>query len=273
MRTPEKPYDVKPDHGNLLAKHRQLPFKRFMDLIRSKLDDLNDLLKRPTPYDQGPGRIIPYAIPVLFGPLVPTTARRAGAADGVAGFETLAPLANSSAYVVPRAGDILIDREFSFRVNSMSVWGFLNWGYSADPTDFNVPVIKPVGDIFDNVLVNNGGAMPMDFFGGTFSTLSTPQPNLPNISFDLEFYDRLRGRRMHDKRIPSEMLQGGRIASRSTASPLVFEKGSKIEPRLFVKEIRMGSILDTEASYTAASVKAWVCVVLKGEQHIEIPNL
>lgn len=274
MNTPEKPYDRKPDFGTLVDKHRQLPFKRFADLIGSKIDDLNDILRRPTPFDQGPGRIIPYAIPVLFGPLSLTTARRAVTADGVEGFESLATIANPNAFVVPREGDILIDREFSFRARSISAFGFVNWGYTADP-GFSVPTIDPqgVGDIFDDVVSMNGGAMPMDYFGGTFSTLSNEQPNLPNISFEIELYDRLRGRRMHDKRIPSEMLQGGRIANALRSSPLVFEKGSKIEPRLFVKEIRMGSVLDTAQAYNAASVKAYVCIVFRGVQQLEIPNI
>lgn len=274
IKTPEKPYDRKPDFGTLVEKHRQLPLKRFMDLISSKIDDINDILKVPTPYDQGPGRIIPYSIPVLYGPLPLTTARRADATAGVAGFETLAPLATQSNFFVPRNGDILIDQEFTFKCNSMMAYGFVNWGYAADP-GFTVPLIDPqgVGDIFDDVLNENGGAMPLDFFGGTFSSISAEQPNLPNIAFEVELYDRIRGRRMHERRLPVEMFQGGRIANPLRASPLTFEKGSKIEPRLFVTEIRMGSILDTDQAFNAARVKAYVCIVFKGEQHIAVPNL
>ncbi len=282
MSTKQPDYDVKPDFGNLLDKHRQLPFKRFIDLIGSKLDDLNDFLLKPTPYDQGPGRIIPYSIPVWFGPLPLTTARRATlATNGDAeGHELLATLATPDKFSIPKNGDVLIGREFSFHVNSLSAYGFINWGYTADPVDFDVPVINPngVGDILDGVgddpsVGPNGGAMPMDYFGGTFSTISEDQPNLPNISFEVELYDKLRGRRLHDKRLPVEMFQGGRIASRSTASPIIFEKGSKIEPRLFVNEIRMGSVLDTNAAFDAASVKVWVCLVFKGLQNIEVPNV
>lgn len=274
-RTKQPDYDVKPDFGTLLDKHRQLPFKRFMDIIAAKLDDLNSYLLRPAPVDQGPGRIIPYSIPVLFGPLPLTAAGRPGAITGQTGFETQAPLAKPSEYVVPRNGDILIDREFSFHCHSINAYGFVNWGYKADP-GFPVPLVNAsgVGDIFDSVLNDNGGAMPLDFFGGTFSCLtdSGTNPNLPNISFEIELYDRLRGRRLHDARLPSEMLQGGRLAQALRSSPMVFEKGSKLEPRLFVTEIRMGSVLDQAEAFNAASVKAWVCLVFKGTQHVEIPN-
>ena len=166
----------------------------------------------------------------------------------------------------------------------MGAYGFVNWGYTANP-GFNVPYTNPrgVGDILDRVGTNpaleeNGGAMPMDYFGGTFSNLSgSPisgalQSNLPNISFEVELYDKIRGRRMHDQRLPVEMFQGGRMAHRSTPSPLVFEKGSKIEPRIFINEIRMGSVLDTDQAFNAASVKAYVVIVFKGTQHIEVPN-
>jgi len=279
MRTKQPDYDVKPDFGNLLDKHRQLPFKRFMDLIGSKLDDLNDLLLKPTPYDQGPGRIESYCTPVLYGPLPLTTAGRPGNLVGQDGFQTLATLADPSKFVVPRNGDIIVSRNQSVRVKSLSAFGFVNWGYTSNP-GFAVPYTNPngVGDIFDAVGPNpgvgpNGGAMPLDFFGGTFSTLSSAQPNLPNISFEIELYDRIRGRRMHDQRLPSTMFQGGRIANRETASVLNWEQGSKIEPRLFVKEIRMGSILDGATAFEAASVKAYVVLVFKGTAHLEAPNL
>ncbi len=280
-RTPQPPYDVKPDFGTLLDKHRQLPFKRFMDVITGKLDDLVEMLAVPSPYDQGPGRVIPGSLPVLFGPLPLTTPVRQTAAGLTAqtGFETLAALANPAKFVVPRGGDILIDREFSFRVNSMSAFGFVNWGYKSNP-GFSVPYTNPngVGDILDAVgpvpaVGPNGGAMPMDFFGGTFSTASTPQPNLPNISFEVELYDRVRGRRLHENRLTSEMFAGGRYAHKKTASPIVFEQGSKLEPRLFVSEIRMGSILDGVAAYSAASVKAYVMLVFKGVYQLEVPNV
>ena len=276
-RTPQKDYDVKPDFGTLLDKHRQLPFKRFMDLIGAKLDDLNDLLLKPAPYDQGPGRIIPYAMPALFGPIPLTTAGRDGGMVGQDGFQKLAALADPAKYIIPRTGDLLVGRDFSFHCHSMAAYGFVNWGYKSNP-GFNVPYTNPqgVGDIFDIVgpdpsVGPNGGAMPLDFFGGTFSTLSTPQPNLPNISFDVELYDKIRGRRLHDGKLPVEMFGGGRLGHRKTASPIPFEKGSKIEPRLFINEVRMGSILDSATAFNAASVKAWVCLVFKGTQNIEVP--
>lgn len=282
MRTKQPDYDVSPDFGNLVEKHRQLPLKRFMDLISSKLDDLNDLLLKPTPYDQGPGRIIPAAIPVWYGPLPLTTAGRAAGTATLTtqdGFQTLATLADPFTPVLPRNPDnTVIDRDSSFRTCSLNAYGFVNWGYKSNP-GFSVPYTNAqgVGDILDPVGPNpavggNGGAMPLDYFGGTFSTLSSPQPNLPNIAFEVELYDRLRGRRLHDGRLPVEMFQGGRIAHRKTASVLKFEKGTRIEPRLFVTEIRMGSILDGATAFNAASVKAWVCLVFKGMRTLEVPN-
>lgn len=277
MNTPQKPYDVKPDFGTLVEKHRQLPFKRFMDVIGAKVDDLIEMLDRPAPYDQGPGREVPYALSAWFGPLPLTTARRVVNTAGVEGHELTAAVANPAAFVIPRNGDLLIGREMSVKINSISAYGFVNWGYKSNP-GFNVPYTNPngVGDILDAVgpdpaIGPNGGAMPMDYFGGCFSTLSSTQPNLPNISFEVELYDKLRGRRMHDKRLPSEMFSGGRIAHPLRASPLLWEKGSKIEPRLFITEIRMGSVLDTDTAFNAASVKAWVCLVFKGVQRVEVP--
>jgi hypothetical protein len=272
MVTKQPDYDVKPSFGTLLEKHRQLPFKRFIDVISAKVADVNDLLNRPAAADQHPGNIIPHAVPVLFGPLPLTTARRGSAVNGGSqGFELSAALANPAAFVTPRDGNMLVGRELSFQVQSLSVYGFVSFGYSADP-GFTVTKLGPIGDIFDPVIEANGGAMPLDFFGATFSTNTTVAPDMWNINGDIELYDRLRGRRLHDAKLPIEMFQGGRMGHRKMASPIMFEKGSNVEPRLFINEIRMGSILDTQAVFDLALVKVWLCVLFKGRQFIEVPN-
>jgi hypothetical protein len=276
--TDQKDYFQKPDFGTLLQKHQQLPLKRFLDLVEAKVDDLLEMLRdHPVPYDQGPGKEDPYSIPIWFGPLPIVSARRNAAGTG---HEALAQLANPADFFTPddsRHPPIRIGREFKFLCNSMSAYGFLNWGYAAEP-GFVVPYTAPngVGDIMDAVGDNpalgpNGGAMPMDFFGGTFSTLSTPQPDLPNISFELELYDRSRSRRLHEGRIPSEMMSGGRFAHRAMPFSIPFPPGTHLEPRLYVNEIRMGSILSTDAAFNAARVSAWVCIVMKGVQQWEVP--
>lgn len=281
MATRQPDYEIDDNFGTILDKHRQLPFKRFMDMIESKLDDLTEMLLKPSPFDQGPGREVPYAFPVWFGPLPLTTARRATEAtnEDAAGHELLATLATPSQYFKPAtfSGPMIIDQEFSFRCLSLSAFGFVNWGYKSDP-GFSVPYTNPlgVGGILDAVGPNpavgpNGGAMPLDYFGGTFSTISTPQPNLPNIAFEVELWEGQRGRRLHEGKLPPEMFQGGRVAHRKTGSPLVFPKGTIVEPRLFLNELRMGSILDTDAAFNAASVKGWVCLVFKGVQQIQVP--
>lgn len=282
MTTREPDYDVTPNFGTLVEKHRQLPFKRFMDLIEAKLDDLNDMLLKPTPYDQGPGRQIPYCIPVWFGPL-PLTSPRPGENGG---FEELATLANPFVFSVPKNGDILVNREQSVRIKSMNAFGFVNWSYTTAivsagtlVTPTSVVNVRGAGDILDSIGTTqnglNGGAMPLDFFGGTFSTLAdqATHTNLPNIAFEVELYDKIRGRRMHDGRLPVEMFQGGRFGHRSTPSDIVWAQGSRIEPRLYVTEIRMGDILNADANFLAASVKAWVCLVFKGVANIEVPNV
>lgn len=252
-RTKQPDYDVKPDFGNLLTKHRQQPFKRFMDMISAKLADINDMLNEPAPADQYAGKIIPYAVPLLYGPLPLVSATD----------PTTVP-------VTPRNGNALVGRELTFEAQSLSAYGFINIGYSGDP---GYPVPRPdtpVGDIFDSVAEQNGGAMPMDFFGGTFSTLSAALPNMMNISFDVELYDRLRGRRLHEGRLPVELFQSGRIAHRKMASPIRFEKGTNIEPRLYLNEIQPG--FDT-AEVEGLQVKAYVCLVLKGRQYVEVPGV
>lgn len=251
-RTKQPDYDVKPDFGNLLEKHRQLPFKRFIDTISAKLADINDMLNEPAPADQYPGKIIPYALPLLYGPLPLVSATNPPTTP-----------------VTARNGNALIGRELTFEVQSLAAYGFINIGYTEDP-GYDVPRIGPVGDIFDNIVDQNGGALPMDFFGGTFGQLSVALPNQMNISFDVELYDRLRGRRLHEGRLPVELFQSGRIAHRKIASPIRFEKGSNIEPRLYLNEIQPGF---NPAEAPGLQVKAYVCLVLKGRQYVEVPGV
>lgn len=252
-RTKQPDYDVKPDFGTLLDKHRQLPFKRFMDTISAKLADINDMLNEPAPADQYPGKIIPYAVPLLYGPLPLVSATNPPTTP-----------------ITARNGNALIGRELTFEVQSLAAYGFINIGYSGQP-EIDVPRPNtPVGDIFDNVVDQNGGAMPMDFFGSTFGQLSSTVPNQMNISFDVELYDRLRGRRLHESRLPVELFQSGRIAHRKIASPIRFEKGSNIEPRLYLNEIQPGF---DPAEVTGLQVKAYVCLVLKGRQYVEVPGV
>jgi hypothetical protein len=251
-RTKQPDYDVKPDFGTLLDKHRQLPFKRFMDTISAKFADINDILNEPAPADQYPGKIIPYALPLLYGPLPLVSA-------------TNPPVKP----VIARNGNALIGRELTFEVQSLAAYGFINIGYTSDP-GYDVPRIEPVGDIFDSVATQNGGAMPLDFFGGTFGALSSVIKNEMNISFDVELYDRLRGRRLHEGRLPVELFQSGRIAHRKIASPIRFDKGSNIEPRLFINEIQPGFDI---AEAPGLEVKAYVCLVLKGRQYVEVPGV
>lgn len=254
-RTKQPDYDVKPDFGTLLDKHRQLPFKRFMDTISAKFADINDMLNEPAPADQYPGKIIPYAVPLLYGPLPLVSATNPPTTP-----------------ITARNGNALIGRELTFEVQSLAAYGFINIGYSGQP-EIDVPRPNtPVGDIFDNVVDQNGGAMPMDFFGGTFGTLAFAQADQMNISFDVELYDRLRGRRLHEGRLPVELFQSGRIAHRKIASPIRFEKGSNIEPRLYLNEIQPG--FSTEmADVQGVQVKAYVCLVLKGRQYVEVPGV
>ena len=277
----QRPYDTSPDFGTLVDKHRRLPFKRFLDLVEAKVDDLIELLDRPVPYDQGPGRVVERCLSAWFGPISPTTAGRASGTATLAnqdGHMTLATLADPATFIVPTDGDLWIGRDSSFRCTRLAAFGFVNWGYTADPVGFNVPYTNPngVGDILSAVGPNpatgpNGGAMPLDFFGGTFATASSSQPDLPNIAFDVELFDKQRGRRLHERKIPSAVFAGGRFANRKTSSPLVFPRGTRVEPRLYVNEVRMGSVLDGATAFNAASVKAWVCLVFKGVEHLEVP--
>lgn len=252
-----------PMFNDILERHLTRPFKMYVDTLRNKVSDLADRLNSPAALDQYPGRRVPYAFSRIYGPIGPTTPRRGDAG----GFEELAPLAQPSQFILPRNGTIKVGQIGSFLWQETSVYAYLSWTYGADPgLPGNQATFAAAGDIFDNVIPNNGGALAFNNFRFIEGNPALPNPILaPDVSFDLGLYEKTRGRFLHDRdRMPINVFAGQNFANRKVAQPIRFDPNTELEPRIYINEVRMGNALATDQAYNAAQVKVYLFVTFHG---------
>ncbi len=241
---------------SIIERLSNLPIRRYANALRNQVNDLTKRLDSQAYLDQYPGKSVPGLISKLYGPIALTTARR----NGATGFEAFATVANPGQFVLPRNTNILIGRDAAFYWCSTNVYGYLSWTYAADP-GFAAPIttLGP-GDIFDTVIERNGGAIAMN----NFALDGYITPTRPNISFELDLYDRKRGRSINDGKLPAETFAGGAFEFKKAPSIVRMDVDTEIEPRLYVDEVRMGANLNADQPFNAARVRAYVSLVLKG---------
>lgn len=251
---------------NAFVEHTLRPIKRFAGLVRNRTNDLRELMNNePAFLDQYPSNAVPYIFSKLYD-LELTAARRWD--DGANnGFLKLAPVANRGRFILPRKQNVFVNRDGSFFWCSTSISGFVSLTYNSDPSisgseEFGGPT---VGDIFDPVLSANGGAQALNYF---FS--SVDYQNKPNICFELELYDKKRQRRLHDGRIPSQLLSGQQYANKLLSEPIRFDPNSEIEPRVYPTEVRMGDLLDTDTAYNAALFRGYLNITFIGYKVLDV---
>jgi hypothetical protein len=247
-RLPEFP--VKPDMFKLLD---ELPARRYMDMLRYRVQMLNQALGKSAYFDQYPGKTVPYMFSKLYGPIGQVTPRRVG----VTGWLGQAPVANPAIFILPRQNNVLTGRDGVFYWCSTNATNLLSWTRTSAASG---PVVtKPVGDIFTPVIDNNGGARILQ-------NLSDVNFNYrePSISWDIDIYDKRRGRSITSGRIPAETIFGGTMGYKKWKKPVRWDVDTEIEPRLYVNHARV-PFQDTNGPvFDASQVAFYVNVVFKG---------
>jgi hypothetical protein len=94
----------------------------------------------------------------------------------------------------------------------------------------------------------------------------------PKLCFDVEMYDRKRGRSITDGRVPGEVFMGSAYEFKSTGTPVRFDVDSEIEPRVYVNQLRPSGVqIAADHVFDASQVAAYLNIVWKGyyalEQH------
>jgi hypothetical protein len=249
--------------SNDVFKHHILrPFSQRVNYLRDKAERINEILDRPAPFDQYPGRVIPTCFSKLYGPFGPVTARR----SSEAGQESLATLATPADYSLPRNGNILVGQQGSFRLIEMAATSYMSLTYSADPgLAGDQRVFTQFGDIYDTVIDNNGGAILFNARDFVPTNPASTGSQASNISFDIGLYDKLRGRQLHDgKSLPINIFSGQNFATRRVPEHIRFDTNTELEPRLFINEIRIARDPETDQAFNAMELKVFIYVTFKG---------
>jgi len=236
----------------------ELPTRNYIKVLRERIQDLTNRLP-PAYYDQYPGKKQPRIYSKRYGPIPLTTARRVG----TTAFEGAAALASNSSFLSPIGTNILTGRVGTFQWEAINTFAFFSWTYQTDPA-FGTPApVNPLAasDIFNPVIEQNGGAAALLNFSGLAFTADQP-----NISLDLDIYDKKRGVSLTDGKVPIEAFTGTTFGPKENKYPMLFPVDTEIEPRLYVNEFKMGTLLDTQQYFDAASVVGWVTLVFEGSE-------
>lgn len=244
---------------DVYEKLAELPVRRYAEVLRNKAQDLISMLGQPAYFDQYPSKRVPWIFSRTYGPIGLTATRHFGDSGG---FDTEAPIGNPSSFILPREGTIKTGRDAAFIWCASNAFAYLSWTYTADPGIPGVPVTVPAGDLFDPVIPMNGGAVVLP-------NISNASFDSPHVSFEMALYDKKRGRFLTDGKLPAEAFVGGAFANKLTPKETRFNVDTEIEPRLTVTEVRMGSWLNGEQAYNAASVAAYVNVAFIGYNILE----
>lgn len=261
---------------DLFERNEDLATVRFIDTQRDRVAGLERQLDDagvPPPYlDQYPAKRRPAIYPRIIGPTGMVCAGRLSA--GATGFLALAPLVNTAEYLVPQ-DPIIIGREKLFHLTHINVACFVSWTYAENP-GFDAPIdTRPPAGLFDPVFEANGGASLLLNHSQGADALPANAANAairPRAYFDIELYDEKRGRSLTDGALPGELVLGGAVENKAVSgfSDVVVNKGYRfdvdtiIQPRLYVREVRMSQVLDGNVPYEAARVAVWFQVMLMG---------
>ena len=251
--------------SNLQQKLDELSTRRYIEVLRNRVNDLNKKLNTQPYFDQYPGKTQPFIFSKLYGPFGLEATRR----TTNPGHESLAPLVNPSKPLLPRNQNILTSRIGAFYWCSTHVTGYLSWTYTEDPGfAFPVPIDPQApSDIFDPVLERNGGAALLNNFSSM--NLSQAGTTVPIIGFELGLYDKKRGRYSGDGVLPSEAFCSGNFGNRKLPEPIRFDVDTELEPRVHITEVRMGDYLNTDQSFNAAKVQCYLNICFKGYYSVD----
>ncbi len=194
----------------------ELPIRRAIQVLRNQTNDLSAKMGYPPIYyDQHPGKVVPFVFSKMFGPIVPV--------DGTETIELDPPT-----LYTPTGTNILVPREASFYWVETNAFAFAQTNPDGDGN----------ADIFDAESNGGGGTVIQNFQGPQAVNNLGTGADFAAICFEVDLYDKKRGRSITNGRIPSQLIQGGAFDFRSRKDPPRWDPGTEIEPRVWVTDAR-----------------------------------
>lgn len=280
------------DRQDVQQQHDDLPVRALLhnkrDIVSDLGNKLDDMGWTPDLSGSTIGRRRPLAFSRVYGPIGMQATRNI---PGAPGFLGNAPVVQPNTFILPTTNNILTGRNTTFFWTGVHAVSYISWTYTApiDPAyngGTNVPVNPlPAGDLFAPVFEKNGGAqLLLNNSGFSFTSadsflLGQDNPGKPKLCFQLELYDKRRGRLINDGRLPGEMFATGGYGVKELGHAVRVDPDTEIEPRVYITECRMTQLLEQPATvgppaypapYSVASVACWINLVFKGYANTEI---
>ena len=256
-----------------IQEHLQRPYRRFVDLVRNRVNSINNKMHDPVFLDQYPGHSVPFCFSKIYdlGFVQPRPdASFNGVASSVAApglWNAAAPVVDMSRWILPRNGNILVNQEGPFYLTQVNMGGFFNLTPNVTFNPASPPVFpEGVGDIFDPVSYSdspaggpvsvvptqsNGGGLRVNYFYDFFPNVYTNAPGEPPyndvrpcINFDLILFDKKRSRQLHDDVLSPHLLSGQDFSNKFLGKPMRFDPNTTIEPRVRILKCKPGSIFN-----------------------------
>lgn len=253
------------EYKTTLDAQKELPLRRYTEILRQQAERLRRKIGVPPQFSLYPQKEIPFIFSRRYGPISPTTVRR----NGTVGFEGLAPVAQPQTFILPNNHNILVGLDGPFVWRQAKMQGLLTWTWAGADRPANTPNVTGNGGLFDDVISQNGGAIYFNNFSYSDADVAD---DIPNVSWELELFDKKRGRYLHDGRLSSELFSGQSVANKQMPVEMIFDPRTEIEPRLYITEARVGTALSTDALYNAANVKFYLNLMLIGARVVESPG-
>lgn len=241
----------------------EAPLRRLLQGAVARVAGLRELVHSPRGGGYDPQQQKPAVYVAHYGPIGLQTARRYGST----GHEALATLVDPGVYLTPNDGDNVVSASGVFRLCSMAMFSSLSWTYTtATGGGWNHPVDpKAAGGLLEPVRPQNGGAIIFNNFSGRQNLAGTSTTWVrPRLCVEVDFWDMTRGVSVSGGIVPAETLVAGHYGFQELPEPMDFPHGTALQPRVYVTECRMGDTLDGTTRYNAASVAAWLQIVMKG---------
>lgn len=269
------------ERPDVQQQHDELPVRSLLHVKRDHVSDANnkldDLGWTPDLSGSTIGRRRPAAFSRLFGPIGLQATRHVA---GKVGFLKLAPIVQPNTFILPTTTNIITGRNSTFFWKSTHITSYLSWTYlTASPDPLNPRPFTPVpaGNLLSPVFdTNGGGQLFLNNSGFSFTAaasylLGQDDPGQPKLCFEVELYDKRRGRLLSDGRLPGEMFATGGFGPKELCNAVRIDPDTEIEPRVYVTECRMTRYLDqSDQNYLDSSVACWINLVFKGYASTEI---
>lgn len=272
------------ERPDVQQQHDELPVRSLLHVKRDVVSDLNNRLDELgwTPDLSGSllGRRRPAAFSRLYGPIGLQATRHVAGFDG---FLKLAPLVQPNTFILPTTTNIITGRNSTFFWKATHVTSYLSWTYltpASDPGEVRPFTPVPAGNLLSPVFGTNGGGQLLlnnsgfSFTSASAAMLGAPEandPGQPKLCFEIELYDKRRGRLLSDGRLPGEMFATGGFGPKELGNAVRIDPDTEIEPRVYITECAMTRYLNvSDLNYNETSVACWINLVFKGYASTEI---